>query len=259
MRQTTLAMRLCRRTMRQRTLAMRLCRLAMRHAPLAMRLPRRAMRQATVAMRLCRLAMRLCRLAMRQATFAVRICRRRARLSLRRGGPPCETSALSSATIVPLLIEARGVLGVSQGALGVMLGSSERSGQRWERGGAAAPTSEQLHDLARLVHPHDAALAARIATAAGTSLLALGVVAPPPPALPARPPVDPAHLVDAIVCAAADAMQVVPDAVRPALRAAFQRARLVGLAVEDVDDALRVKPAAPAPAGPKKPPKGATS
>jgi hypothetical protein len=152
-----------------------------------------------------------------------------------------------------LLYEARRVLDVgSQGKLGELLGSSQRSGQRWERS-QGTPSPEQLHRLAALVFPRDAALAAEIAQAGGSTLERLGIVVPPPPspspiaaALPAQlplpppplPPPDPIHLVDTVVCAAAEAMQVMPDAIRPALRAGFRRARLARLSVEAVDDAL---------------------
>jgi hypothetical protein len=47
-------------------------------------------------------------------------------------------------------------------------------------------------------------------------------------------------------------MQMTPDAVRPALRAAFRRARLAGLSVEVVDKALNGAKAAPAGTGKKK-------
>jgi hypothetical protein len=50
----------------------------------------------------------------------------------------------------------------------------------------------------------------------------------------AKPP----HLVDTVVCAAAEALGVPPPAVRPALLAAFQRAREVGLTTEDVEQAI---------------------
>src|SRR4029077_16663730 len=59
---------------------------------------------------------------------------------------------------------------------------------------------------------------------------------PPPPAPP--PPPDPRYIVDTVVCAAAEAIQLMPEAIRPALRAAFRRARLAGLSVQDVDKAL---------------------
>jgi DNA-binding transcriptional regulator YiaG len=143
--------------------------------------------------------------------------------------------------VAALLIEARRHLGVSQGQLGEMLGSSERTGQRWERGGST-PMPTQLHTLAGLVYPHARDLAAQIAAAGGSSLEHLGIVRteePPPPPPPAQPEVpDPVHIVDTVVCAAAEAMNLMPNEIRPALRAAFRRARLAGLTVEAVDRGL---------------------
>jgi len=145
-----------------------------------------------------------------------------------------------------VLYEARRVLGIgSQGEMGELLGSSQRSGQRWERG-ESSPMNEQLHRLAALVYPHNRALAADIAETSGTTLLALGIEVPPPPPAPAPqppappppPPPDPVYIVDTIVCAAAEAMGVMPEAIRPALRAAFRRAVQVRLGVEAVDAAL---------------------
>jgi len=145
-----------------------------------------------------------------------------------------------------LLGEARIALHIgSQGELGEQLGSSARSGQRWERG-EAIPSPGQIQQLARLVYPHDASLAAEIAAAGGSSLETLGLVQPPSPppvaappaAAPAPPPPDPKYLVDTVVCAAAEAMQMMPEQIRPALRAAFRRARLAGLSVDDCDRGL---------------------
>ncbi len=159
----------------------------------------------------------------------------------------CDEIGMRTTSIIPLLIEARQELGVSQGKLGELLGSSARTGQRWETTGST-PSPEQLHALAALVHPTSSALAAKIAAAGGTTLEKLGLVpsppSPPPPA-PPPPPLpspDPIHIVDTVVCAAAEAMQVMPDAIRPALRAAFRRARLAGLSVEAVDGALTPAP-----------------
>jgi hypothetical protein len=45
-------------------------------------------------------------------------------------------------------------------------------------------------------------------------------------------------LVDSITCAAADAMSATPEAVRPALRAAFARARDLRLTTAEVASAL---------------------
>jgi hypothetical protein len=135
-----------------------------------------------------------------------------------------------------LLIEARWALGVrSQGELGVLLGSSERSGQRWERE-EAKPSTAQLRDLAARVFPVKPELAREIATHAGTTLEDLGVaVAVPVPSRP-RPRVD--LIVDTVVCAAADAMGTTPEAIRPALRAAFRRANAAGFTLDELDDAL---------------------
>jgi hypothetical protein len=63
---------------------------------------------------------------------------------------------------------------------------------------------------------------------------------------------DPAYIVDTVVCAAAEAMQVMPDAVRPALRAAFRRAVLARLSVEAVDKALGGVPEVAPPDKPDK-------
>jgi transcriptional regulator with XRE-family HTH domain len=147
-----------------------------------------------------------------------------------------------------LLYESRRLLDVgSQGELGELLGSSQRSGQRWERG-EAVPTPEQLHTLAALVYPKNKDLAGEIAAATGKTIEQLGLVrldpapapspAPATAVAPAQPPPDPIHIVDTVVCAAAEAMQIMPDAIRPALRAAFRRAHLAGLTVEAVDRAL---------------------
>src|SRR5258708_7851580 len=98
-----------------------------------------------------------------------------------------------------------------------MLGSSERTGQRWERGGSP-PSPSQLQKLAGIVHPQDRDLGEAIAAAGGSSLEKLGFVRPPPAPLPSPSPPpapDPEHLVDTIVCAAAEAMHMMPDEIRP--------------------------------------------
>jgi len=127
-----------------------------------------------------------------------------------------------------LFLEARRTLILGQKDVGDLLGVSRRTVQRW----AATHTGvdpAQLATLAKAVYPRDPALAEKLARAAGTTTLALGFGAP------ARPP---AYLVDVVVCAAAEALTVPPTAVRPALLAAFRRAREVGLRVEDVEHAL---------------------
>jgi hypothetical protein len=58
---------------------------------------------------------------------------------------------------------------------------------------------------------------------------------PPPNELSSHASGIPAHaLVDSIVCAAAEAMGLPPQALRPALRAAFSRAEEIGISVQAV-------------------------
>jgi len=136
---------------------------------------------------------------------------------------------------------ARRALDVSQNGLAEKLGVSRRTGQRWSAG--SGPVGTDLLNMARLVYPADAALAAEIAAAGGSTLEALGVLPPPPPPAPAPPPpvpvTPPDRVVDAVVCAAAEAMQVMPQAVRPAVLAAFACARELGLTVDGVERVLR--------------------
>jgi hypothetical protein len=135
----------------------------------------------------------------------------------------------------------RRTLILSQNDLARKLGVSRRTGQRWSAG--SGPVGTDLQNMARLVYPADAALAAEIAAAGGTTLEALGVLPPPPPPPPALPPpvpvAPPDRVVDAVVCAAAEAMQVMPQSVRPAVLAAFACARELGLTVEGVERVLR--------------------
>jgi hypothetical protein len=86
------------------------------------------------------------------------------------------------------------------------------------------------------VHDVDPSLAAEIAQIHGQTLESLGIHIPPPVAIKkiAAP-----HLVDAIVCAAADAMSVTPHAVRPAILAALERTSDLQLDVDAVCASLR--------------------
>jgi len=129
----------------------------------------------------------------------------------------------------------------SQGDFGVLMGSSRRSGQRWEIG-QARPSHGQMCKMAAMVYPKDPDLAAQLAQSVGQSLVSLGIVKPAPAQAPVvaatatLPPVE--DIVDSIVCAAADAMNALPRDVRPALLAAFTRARRLGLGIETVEKAL---------------------
>jgi hypothetical protein len=162
---------------------------------------------------------------------------------------------------------------VTQAELGEKLGVSKRTAQRYSDKGVPP---HYLKELARLVHPFDVALAAEIAGSMGHTLESLGVVAPPapapppvvvveapppppppPPPLPPPPP-PPDGIVDAVVCAAAEAMEMMPRDVRPGLLAAFKRAREIGVTVDMVERVLLASIPAPqvtvavAPAGKRK-------
>ena len=143
-----------------------------------------------------------------------------------------------------LYVKSQVALGKTQVGLARMLGISRRTAQRWVAHGVPA---SGLAKLARLVHPRDPGLAATLATRAGRTLGELGIVQPQPPAPPALSPPPrappPAIVVDAVVCAAADALDTSPREVRGAVRAAFARAREIGLTVEDVEAALKPTPA----------------
>jgi DNA-binding XRE family transcriptional regulator len=147
---------------------------------------------------------------------------------------------------VPLLLDARSALSLNQRSLAEFLGISSRTVQRWDAG-RSQPVDAEWHKLARAVHPIDPELAARLAKAGRSSLdeLGLGRAAPPP--------IDVRHLADGVVCAAAESMDLTPRAVRPAVFAAFRRARQMRLTVEDMESAL----APPEP--PRKKPRSADS
>jgi DNA-binding XRE family transcriptional regulator len=143
----------------------------------------------------------------------------------------------------------RQALGTTQAKLGETLGVSRRTAQRWASGGGYL-LPERMLDLVQRVHPHNAQLAGVLAATLGSTLEGLGVVQPPPPPLPppvpAPPPPPPVGIVDAVVCAAAEAMELTPREVRLGLHAAFSRAQEIGLSVEVVVAALKATLPAPA-------------
>jgi hypothetical protein len=146
----------------------------------------------------------------------------------------------------PFFELSRRAIGTTQAGLGKMLGVSRRTAQRWSESGVPG---HSLALLAEAVHPYDASLAGQIASTLGTTLEALGIVQPPPlppPASPAPPAPPPSGVVDAVVCAAAEAMNMTPRDVRPGLHAAFARAKEIGLTVDVVERALGLKLGAPA-------------
>jgi DNA-binding XRE family transcriptional regulator len=135
--------------------------------------------------------------------------------------------------VAVLLSQARNELQLNQEGLAVRLESSLRTVQRWETG-RGTPSPWQLHALADAVRATNPQLAADLDAWAPRPAPAVVAHVPPPapvPPLPPPPPPIPASvLVDSVVCAAAEAMGQSPQAMRPALLAAFARAHETGLA-----------------------------
>lgn len=142
---------------------------------------------------------------------------------------------------IDIMWEARKALGLgSQRELAAALGYSRRTGQRWSSHGG--PDDHVVRDMVKLVFRVDAVLAGQIAASRGITLESMGLVqaypAAPPPSPPPRVPL-PARAVDAVVCAAAEAMRTMPQEARPALLAAFTCAQELGLTLDEVTHALR--------------------
>ena len=138
----------------------------------------------------------------------------------------------------------RWTLGITQAELGKLIGCSGRTIQRYE-GSSPLLSVDQCRAIALALHPKDAALARTFARHGRTTLEELGLVKPPPPPPPAPPlpppppPIAREHLVDSVVCAAAEAMNTAPQLARPAVMAAFERARALGLAIDEVSPPVK--------------------
>jgi hypothetical protein len=142
-------------------------------------------------------------------------------------------------------------LGLTRRTMADLCGTSPRTVQRWF-GGGSTPSHGQVYALARAVFPRDAQIADALAQEAGTTLVELGLVLPPAPVVAAQPPGPPprafppvALMVDSILHAATQSVEAHAadpashQAVLEITRAAFARARGLGLSVEEVDEALR--------------------
>ncbi len=130
------------------------------------------------------------------------------------------------------MLKASRVLFLTNKELGKLCGVSVRTVQRWYTN-ASAPMGWHFHAVARAVYPHDPELARQLAAHGATTPEALGLA--PTKAANAGPP--PAVLklhADAIVYAAAEALDVSPRAMRPAVAAAFARALEVGADINAV-------------------------
>jgi hypothetical protein len=150
--------------------------------------------------------------------------------------PPSGTATMPLPLPV-LLARSRLHLRFNQQQLAEFTRSSLRSVQRWETG-VSSPSHPQVHLVADAVRPLDPQIAAALdAFAPRPPPPPAAVVAPLPPPTPPPPPVvaiAPHVLVDSVVCAAAEAIAVSPQAMRPAVLAAFTRAGEAGLTFEAV-------------------------
>jgi hypothetical protein len=143
-------------------------------------------------------------------------------------------------SLAALMVFTQQALAGSQTELGEIVSVSRRTVWRWQTG-KSHPDPKDLEKFARLAFPKDHALAAALAASFGATLESLGLVKPSPPAPlpPAKAPAEKDEatkrlLVDAVVCAAAEALDVSPRAVRHALHVAFGRARDAGLTTDTV-------------------------
>jgi DNA-binding transcriptional regulator YiaG len=141
--------------------------------------------------------------------------------------PSADMAGLTSTFVV----ECRIALGLTQNEFGNILGRTKRTIQRWEdRGPLLIP--QEVEALARALHPVRPDLAEKVAVATGTTLHALGIR----PTAGLSADTDP---IESVVRAAAEAMGVSGEAIRPAIAAAFARAHAVGLDVQTVAQGLR--------------------
>jgi transcriptional regulator with XRE-family HTH domain len=153
-----------------------------------------------------------------------------------------------------LVRAARYALMMTQLEFGRALGTSMRTAKRWEQGTSFPGT--RLHQMVALLAPVDRALAQEIVDAAASVFKSLdwplpqvppaetapGVTpgpAPAPAPAPAPSQASAQDLGDAVLCAVAEASDLPPRAVRPLLYAAFERARALGLTVEQLEQAFK--------------------
>jgi hypothetical protein len=155
-------------------------------------------------------------------------------------------------SLAALLTRVARALGLSQGGMGELAGSSRKTVGRWQAG-RAAPSSSQVDVIAHALLPIDRELALALVLAYNDRLstpelqpyhVAVQPFLPPPaaPASPKRVTVEP-HLIDAIVYAACAVADLSPKALRGAVAAAFQRAHELGLDNATVAEALSTAPA----------------
>jgi transcriptional regulator with XRE-family HTH domain len=152
-----------------------------------------------------------------------------------------------------VMLDCRRALKMTQAELAEAIGVSSRTVIRWEKGHASL-VADQVREIAGLVREEDEELADELFVVTGVSaedgaavevvaaLEALPAPAPKEPETVSAPPGPaPTHLIDAVLFAAADAVDMVPRAVTPAVVAAFTRAHELGLGIEAVVEGLATR------------------
>jgi transcriptional regulator with XRE-family HTH domain len=129
-----------------------------------------------------------------------------------------------------LLVHCQMALGLTQKELGDLLGRDRRTIQRWQERDAAL-TADQAETLAKALQPVRPDLAQQVLELGRTAALAAG-------GIPATRPAT-AEVIDAILRAAADAVGTSPEAIRPAIAAAFLKAEETGVDVSAIVAGLR--------------------
>jgi transcriptional regulator with XRE-family HTH domain len=163
--------------------------------------------------------------------------------------------------ITTLVVLARLALKDTQRTFAERLGSSQRTVARWEAGQSEIHAHDAVK-LARELYPIDRQMAADLLACRGQTLVSTGIEAPaPPPAAlppaapaPARPPAAKPELlaimVDAVVCAAAEAADASPKRVRESVLLVMRRSLEAGLDLQAASDAGLLRPGKPDAAPP---------
>ena len=147
-----------------------------------------------------------------------------------------------------LNLEACRRLSLNNRALADFLGCSVRTVVRHNSSGGFSGLANAVK-IIRALHPTDPEFASELAASYGQTLVALGLEPDPRILPPPVAPVEPSHPApltarsehaDAVVCAAADALNLPPSAVRPAVAAAFARAHELGVGLDTLAPLLAV-------------------
>jgi hypothetical protein len=131
-----------------------------------------------------------------------------------------------------LVMEARRTLGLwTQPAFARFLGVSTRTVQR-HPGSAGVPMGAHHEKIVRALHPVNPQLAKQLAIASRLDLVVMGLE----PATVTKPVLPSATREHAtlVVCAAADALNMVPRDVRPVLANIFSNARALGVDMDSL-------------------------